>query len=128
MSRFLDSFGVVASPALLSARVSAMPKRRPMTKPVQFDTDVSPIFKSSCSSCHGGSVKLKDLDLSTETSAVKGSESGPVIVPGKPDESLLYQKVRSGSMPAGKPHLSDKEVATLKSWIEGMARFNRKGL
>ena len=44
-----------------------------------------------------------------------------MIVPGKPDESLLYQKVRSGSMPAGKPHLSDKELATLKSWIEGMA-------
>jgi hypothetical protein len=108
--------GIASSADAGRAQTAAGTERRP----VQFDTDVSPILKSSCTGCHGGNVKLKELDLSTEKSAVKGSESGPVIIPGKPDESLLYQKVRSGSMPAGKPHLSDKEIATLKSWIVGM--------
>jgi hypothetical protein len=61
--------------------------------------DVLPIFKSSCANCHNASVKQKGLDLSTEESAIKGSESGAVVSPGKPDDSLLYQKVRSGSMP-----------------------------
>jgi mono/diheme cytochrome c family protein len=84
-------------------------------KAVQFDTGVSPVFKSNCTSCHGGSVKLKNLNLTTEQAALQGSESGAVIVPGKPDESLLYQKVRSGSMPAGKPHLSEAELNILKS-------------
>ena len=123
MSGFLNSSKIVAIVSFvigagMGHAQTAVPNDR---KSVQFETEVSPIFKSSCSSCHGGSVKLKELDLSTETSAVKGSESGPVIVPGKPDESVLYQKVRSGSMPSGKPHLSDKQLATIKSWIEGMA-------
>ena len=52
---------------------------------------------------------------------MKGSESGSVVTPGKPDDSLLYQKVRSGSMPVGKPHLSEQELAAIKSWIEGLA-------
>jgi mono/diheme cytochrome c family protein len=128
MSRFPNSSKVVAIVSFvivagIGHAQTAAPNDR---KAVQFETEVSPIFKSSCDSCHGGSVKLKNLDLSTETSAVKGSESGPVIVPGKPDESLLYQKVRSGSMPAGKPHLSDKQLATIKSWIEDMAPSTAK--
>ena len=65
--------------------------------------DVLPIFKSNCANCHNTSVRQKGLDLSTEESAMKGSESGSVVTPGKPDDSLLYQKVRSGSMPIGKP-------------------------
>ena len=37
--------------------------------------DVLPIFKSNCANCHNTSVKQKGLDLSTEESAMKGSES-----------------------------------------------------
>ncbi len=86
-----------------------------------FETDVAPIFKSKCVSCHGTAVKLKDLNLSTEDAALKGSESGPVVVPGKPDESVLLKKIQDGSMPMGKPHLSDKEVETIRAWIQGDA-------
>ena len=86
---------------------------------VTFDKDITPIFKSSCTGCHGASVKMKGVNLSSEDSTLKGGESGPVVVPGKPDESILYQKVRSGAMPMGKPHLSDKEIQTIFTWIEG---------
>ena len=86
-----------------------------------FDKDVAPIFKSNCAGCHGDSVKMKDLNLNTEATALKGSESGPVIVPGKPDESILFKKVRDGSMPVGKPHLSDQQIETISSWIKGAA-------
>ena len=41
------------------------------------------------------------------------------MIPGKPEESLLYKKVKDGSMPMGKPHLSEKEVETIFSWIRG---------
>lgn len=87
MSRFLFPFTVIL---IVSVNVGAQTTPGKSAKPVQFDSDVSPIFRSSCNSCHGESAKLKDLDLSTEQSAVKGSSSGPVVVPGKPDESLLY--------------------------------------
>ena len=128
MSRFSDvmTISLVIGLMLGCSTIEAQTVARSEAKPVRFDTDVSAIFKSNCSGCHSSTVKSKELDLSTEKSAVKGSESGSVIVPGKPDESLLYQKVRSGSMPIGKPHLSEKEVDTLKRWIEGMATATAK--
>src|SRR5260370_5475670 len=73
---------------------------------VHCEKDGAPIFQTSCTGCHGTQVKLKDLNLTTEETAFKGGESGAVIVPGKPEESILYQKVKSGAMPMGKPHLS----------------------
>ena len=126
MFRFSHWLAVAFIIGLVSGGNTAASQTTVESKPVGFDSDVSPIFKSNCSNCHGSTVKLKELDLTTEKSAVKGSESGAVIVPGKPDESLLYQKVRSGSMPVGKPHLSEKEVATLQKWIEGMATSTAK--
>src|SRR5579871_1160128 len=88
---------------------------------VQFDKDIKPIFAANCTACHGTQVKLKDLNLSTEESTLKGGESGTVVTPGKPEDSILYKKVQSGAMPMGKPHLSDKEIATISSWIRGEA-------
>jgi mono/diheme cytochrome c family protein len=88
------------------------------SNPVSFSKDVQPIFQANCVGCHGASVKMKGLNLSSEDGARKGSESGPVLVPGNPDESVLYQKIRSGSMPMGKPHLSDKEIQTVFNWIK----------
>ncbi len=86
---------------------------------IHFDKDIAPIFQANCVSCHGTQVKLKDLNLTTEETALKGSESGAVVVPGKPEDSILYRKVQSGAMPMGKPHLSEKDVATIFSWIRG---------
>src|SRR5260370_2192992 len=84
---------------------------------VHFEKDVAPIFQANCTGCHGTQVKLKDLNLTTEETALKGGESGAVVVPGKPEDSILYKKVKSGAMPMGKPHLSEKDIATISSWI-----------
>src|SRR3954471_7102940 len=101
---------------LISAVVCA---QTPPHKAARFDSDVAPILRTNCTGCHGESVKMKELNLSTEQSVLKGSESGPVVVPGKPEESLLYKKVRDGSMPMGKPRLSDQQIETILSWIKG---------
>ena len=85
---------------------------------LRFDRDVAPIFKSNCTGCHGSSVKMKELNLSTEDTALKGSESGPVIVPGDPEQSILFKKVQSGAMPMGKPRLSDHDIETISLWIK----------
>ena len=42
---------------------------------------------------------VKELDLSRLSSVLKGSESGPVVVPGRAAESKLYRLIESGSMP-----------------------------
>ena len=92
---------------------------------VSFDLDVLPIFKSNCVGCHGSEVKTKELSLSSYEAIMKGSESGPVIVPGKIDESRLYKMVKDGAMPpGGRSRLGEVQVSTIRSWIEGGAALS----
>ena len=93
-------------------------------KAATFENDVLPIFKNrTCLGCHGPTLKTKELDLGTYQSAMRGSESGPVIAPGQSDESRLYQMVKGGVMPpGGKIRLSDDELDVVRKWIDGGAK------
>src|SRR5262249_19542556 len=55
-----------------------------------FDAEVAPILAKHCLECHGRSMRKGKLALMTEDTALAGGASGPVIVPGKPEESLLW--------------------------------------
>ena len=90
-------------------------------KPVVFESDVQPILTAKCTGCHGTETRIKEMNLGTLDGVMKGSESGPVVTAGKPDESKLYQMVRDGKMPPGKTHLADDQVAAIRSWIESLA-------
>jgi hypothetical protein len=93
-----------------------------------FEADVLPLLKTKCLRCHGEKGKKAELDLRSRAGVLKGSESGPVVVPGKPLDSPLYEAVHSGKMPPGKnPKLSSSEVEILRRWIEGGARFAAAG-
>ncbi len=94
---------------------------------VTFEADVRPILKANCFLCHGEEGKPKGgLDLRLRRFLVRGGDSGPAIVPGNPDGSLLYQRVRDGDMPPGKrKKLTPAEVAVLGRWIAGGARVRR---
>ncbi|MBI3862697.1 MAG: DUF1553 domain-containing protein [Planctomycetia bacterium] len=61
--------------------------------------DVIPILLRRCIVCHGARRQEAGLDLRTKASIVRGGKSGPAIVPGKPDESLILKKIRAGEMP-----------------------------
>ena len=58
--------------------------------PVDFEKHIRPILVEHCQSCHGAQKQQASLRLDTRDHAFKGGESGSVIVPGKPAESLLY--------------------------------------
>src|SRR5947209_431372 len=88
----------------------------------QFETAVQPILRTHCTRCHGLKPRKAGLDLSSLEGAFQGSESGPVIVRGKVEESVLFKMVHEGKMPPQKKDpLSDKEVATIRRWIEAGA-------
>ncbi len=84
-----------------------------------FETNVRPLLVRKCLSCHGEDHQKGSLRLDSLEAILKGGDSGPAIVPGKPDESLLVEAIRYESFempPSGK--LSDKEIDTLVRWVE----------
>ncbi|HYI96956.1 MAG TPA: PSD1 and planctomycete cytochrome C domain-containing protein [Bryobacteraceae bacterium] len=85
---------------------------------LSFERDILPIFTANCFNCHGGG-SLIGLDLRTAQSTLQGSHQGSVVVKGSPEQSRLYQKVSSRTMPppAFKLKLTDTEIETIKRWI-----------
>jgi hypothetical protein len=82
---------------------------------------VQPILNKSCVKCHGGERLKGGLDLRKPQTIFSGGTDGSVIVPGRPSESPLYQRLAAGAeghMPPEKePQLSAEEVSLLREWI-----------
>ena len=116
----LAAFGVARN-ALLGTEVQQ--NKPAAAKSVTFEEDIRPLVQSKCWRCHGEKTHKAGLDLTNVVGILKGGESGPAVIPGKPDESVLYEKVHSGAMPPSKKdRLTATEVATIRRWIETGAR------
>ena len=89
---------------------------------IDFARDVRPVLTRHCIRCHGDQRQEGGLRLSSRSTAFAAADTGsPVIVPGKPDASLLLQRVTSDTlgdrMPADSPPMSEREAAILRRWI-----------
>src|SRR5262245_6109220 len=89
---------------------------------LDFDGRVAPVLIRRCLDCHSGLEPKGGLDLSRRATALRGGDSGAVIVPGKPEESLLWEHVADGSMPP-KTKLLEAEKALLRDWIAAGASW-----
>lgn len=80
-----------------------------------------PLLVSRCLTCHGTEKNDGGLRLDSRQSAIEGGDTGPAMVPGKPEESLIVVAVRhaddSLQMPP-KEKLADREIAILERWIQ----------
>ncbi|MBL8849463.1 MAG: DUF1553 domain-containing protein [Planctomycetaceae bacterium] len=87
-----------------------------------FTAEIQPVLAAKCGRCHSAEVQKGELDLRSPQGILKGSESGAVIVAGKPDESRLYEVLHSGEMPPdGDNPLTDEEIDLVRRWIEAGA-------
>jgi hypothetical protein len=92
---------------------------------LRFSRDVAPILVGNCLGCHSGAEPKGALDLSTFEGLQKGGESGPVIAPGNPQESLLVQLVAARKMPrGGNRRLSDEAIEKIRRWVAEGARLD----
>ncbi|MEP6672726.1 MAG: PSD1 and planctomycete cytochrome C domain-containing protein [Chthoniobacter sp.] len=87
-----------------------------------FDAKVRPLLAQRCFECHSHDKKIKGgLALDSRSGWEKGGDTGPAIVPGNPDESLLIKAIghldKDLAMPP-KKKLSDEEIATLSEWVK----------
>ena len=91
---------------------------------VSFATDIGPLLSNRCGSCHGDSRKREGLSVTTYADLMKGSDNGPVIMPGNSDSSLLVDLVASQEMPKQGPKLTPSEVQLLVDWVNQGALDN----
>jgi mono/diheme cytochrome c family protein len=96
---------------------------------VSFARDVAPILIANCTGCHINVRQVQgNLRMDDFTQLLRGGNSGSIISPGKPDDSLLIKKLKGESgnrMPAGgRPPLSDEKIAMIAKWIAEKATFD----
>ncbi|MGD9723953.1 MAG: PSD1 and planctomycete cytochrome C domain-containing protein [Pirellulales bacterium] len=89
-----------------------------------FRDHVAPVLERHCVRCHQGDEPKGGLSLVDNAKLQAGGESGPAVVPGKPDESLLVTQISGAKpeMPMDAPALAAEEVAAVRRWVaEGAA-------
>ena len=102
------------------AFTSHQPRRAEDNAP-DFDRVIAPLLSRRCLDCHTGAGAKGKLDLSKRRTALAMGASA-VIVPGKVEESPVWQRIRDDEMPPKKP-LSPEEKGLLKAWIESGAKW-----
>ena len=85
-----------------------------------WKSHIQPILVEKCQKCHGGAKSEAGLDLRSIGSLLKGSEDGPVVVAGQPDQSRLIEVIQPGADPVMPPMsagLSEDERLLFHQWI-----------
>lgn len=88
---------------------------------------VQNIFSNKCVVCHTGEKAKEKLDLTSYENVMKGSEHGPVVMPGDPENSMIVHAIRGEKGKKRMPlepaePLTDAEIATIVEWIKAGAK------
>lgn len=99
---------------------------------VLYTDVVQPLLEARCYSCHSSRKQKGKLRLDEQDLIMKGGESGNTLIPGKPDESELIERLLlpldddDHMPPKGKPQLSKEHIAILQWWVSAGADFHKK--
>jgi hypothetical protein len=102
--------------------LGAAPEPPPAAHPgaAFFEARIRPILAERCFQCHGPSKQESGLRLDSRAALLKGADSGPVVVPGRPAESPLIEAIEQTGpvkMPP-KSKLPPQAIADLTSWVQ----------
>ena len=79
-----------------------------------FEKEVRPLLLAKCLDCHGGKKTKAGLRLTSRQELLKGGDTGPAVVAGKPEASLLIKALHYADSPhAAKEKLADREIEVL---------------
>ncbi|SFH04918.1 Uncharacterized membrane protein [Algoriphagus hitonicola] len=117
---------------LLAPIIPEEPTQTNLAEAEVFKDVIQPIFQSKCISCHKeGKVKGK-LRLDNVKEMIKGGKSGPFVVGGNLEESLLTQRIhlpleeKKHMPPKDKTQLSEEERTLLTEWVKAGAVLDLK--
>ena len=117
----------LTTPALLCLMIVST--RLPAADDVQFNRDIRPILSDNCFACHGPDARHRQAELRLDLR--EAAIDKQAIVPGKPDESQLVERIRSTDpdaiMPPPSSHkkLSAAQIKLLERWITEGAEYQK---
>lgn len=85
-----------------------------------FESKIRPVLVTHCYECHAADSKIVQggLRLDSRNGLLKGGDTGPAIVPGKTEPSLLLQALRyDGIEMPPKAKLPDSVIRDFETWI-----------
>jgi len=109
--------------------VPKAPPRKAKAETVNYYRDIEPILTENCVPCHQASMAAGGLRLDAPENVLQGGASGPGVVPGKAQRSLLYQRVTDTTekrMPPVGTALTDGDVALIRAWINSGASIEAR--
>ncbi len=89
-----------------------------------WSQQVQPLFDQYCVKCHGPLEQHSGLELDTVAGVLQGADGGAVVVPGKPEDSRLFQYLAADSephMPPGK-QLTQAQQRSVQQWISRLSQ------
>ncbi|MEZ5293911.1 MAG: PSD1 and planctomycete cytochrome C domain-containing protein [Vicinamibacterales bacterium] len=88
--------------------------------PEVFESRIRPLLAANCYACHAEAAE-GGLRLDSREALLKGSDTGPVVEPGKPEASTLVKVVQHAAgypaMPKGRGPLAQADVDLLVEWV-----------
>ena len=128
--------GIASIVTLLGTAAASLASEKNTAKDIDiFEKKIRPVLVAQCYECHSAEAvtrgKLKGmLTVDTRAGLLKGGDSGPAIVPGKPGESLLLKALRHDASVSAMPpkeKLSAAVIADFEAWIAAGAADPRDG-
>ena len=119
MTRSVRTILLAAWLVTLASAAARGDETQPTPEQVEFfEKKIRPILAENCHKCHGPEKHQGNLRLDSKVAAMTGGDSGAVIVPGKPDESLLIEAInyKSLEMPPD-ARLKPEQIALLTEWV-----------
>src|SRR5258708_31404632 len=86
-----------------------------------FEKSIRPVLAEQCYKCHGPEKQKGALRVDSRAAILKGTDEGPVVVIGKPDESEFIKSLKhigDSKMPEKPDKLSDAQTAAMSQWIK----------
>lgn len=103
-----------------AAKVPSEPSENSAAHLEFFEKQVRPLLVQHCYECHSDAEADGGLNLDSKAGVERGGDSGGVVVPGKPDSSLLIEAVRYRNLDLQMPpkgRMTDAEIAILEKWV-----------
>ena len=93
--------------------------RKAKNEAVNYFRDIEPILNASCVSCHQASMAAGGLRLDAPENLLQGGASGPAVVPGNAQRSLLYKRLMDTTAKRMPPvgMVTEEELSLIRAWI-----------